>query len=141
VFLEATRADLGRVDVELSSFRVRVRTRRGIDLTAPPFAAFVDRISSPSRYEDSQALGNAMREAGVEAFRYHSARDPEGGDNLALFTPRAFAEKRPEAPETWICSATRERVEFQKKDFFDRTSRVFERGAFLVDGELPQPAP
>jgi hypothetical protein len=141
VFLEGPRTDLGRLDVELSAFRVRVRTPRGVDLTAPPFAAHADRISSPTRYDWSQALGAAMRAAGVEAFRYRSARDPGGGTSVALFSPRAFAAKRPETPQTWMCSATRERVEFQRKDFFEREVLAFERGTFLVAGNLPQPAP
>lgn len=141
VFLEGTAADLGRLDVEVSLFRVPVRTRRGVDLTRSPFDAFAESISSPSRYEESQALGAAMREAGVEAFRYRSARDPLGGANVALFTPRAFAARRPETPETWVGSATRALVEFQRKDFFDRTVVAFERGIFLVGGRLPAPAP
>lgn len=141
VFLEGTRAALGRLDVEISAFRVPVRTRRGLDLERAPFAAFGDRISSPTSYDDSQALGRAMRAAGVEAFRYHSARDPRGGTNVALFTPRAFAAKRPETPETWICSASREAVEFVRKDFFEKGTFRFERATFEVDGRLPQPAP
>jgi RES domain len=141
VFLEGTRAELGRLDVELSAFRVRVRTPRGVDLTAPPFATHADRVSSPSRYEESQALGAAMRAAGVEAFRYRSARDPDCGDNVALFSPRAFAAKRPELLGSWMCGATRERVEFQRKDYFDRSAFAFERATLLVDGRLPQPAP
>jgi hypothetical protein len=141
VFLEGTRADLGRLDVELTAFRARVRTPRGIDLTEPPFVAHTESVSSPSRYEESQALGTAMREAGVEAFRYRSARDPEGGDNVALFSPRAFAAKRPESLEAWICAATRERVEFQRKDYFERSTFAFDRKRFLVRGRLPQPAP
>ena len=86
-------------------------------------------------------MGREMREDGVEAFRYPSARDVRGGKNVALFTPAAFAVKRPEPPETWVCVATRAGVEFRKRDVFE--SRVFEfpREDFLVGGELPAPAP
>lgn len=141
VFLEGTGADLGRLEVDLSSFRVPVRTRRGIDLTRAPFASWEEAISSPVRYDESQPLGRAMRDAGVEAFRYRSARDPVGGINVALFTPRAFAAKRPDAIETWRCVAGRERVEFQRRDFFDRSVFGFPRSVFLVNGRLPEPAP
>jgi len=141
VFLEGTAADLGRLDVEVSAFRVAVRTARGIDLTQPPFDEFEARISSPLRYDESQALGAALREAGVEAIRYRSARARDGGANVALFTPRAFAAKRPEAFETWTCCATKERIEFQRKDFFERAVVSFERAQFLVGGTLPAPAP
>jgi hypothetical protein len=141
LFLQGTATDLGRLEVDVSVFRVPVRTRRGVDLTRVPFGSHVTRISSPVRYDKSQALGAAMREAGVEAFRFRSARDPGGGVNLALFTPRAFAAKRPEQPETWTCVAARSGVEFLKKDFFERATVHFERAIFLVDGDLPAPAP
>lgn len=141
LFLEGTAADLGRLEVEVSAFRVPVRARRGIDLTKPPFDADRDRISSPVRYDESQALGAVMRESGVEAFRYRSARDPEDGVNVALFTPRAFAANRPETPETWACTASRDLVEFRRKDFFVRAAVSFAREVFLVGGELPAPAP
>lgn len=141
LFLEGTTADLGRLEVEVSVFRVAVRTRRGVDLTKPPFDSWKEQISSPVRYDESQALGAAMREAGVEAFRFRSARDPDGGINVALFSPKAFVAKRPETLETWTCVADRRRVEFQKKDFFEQAARSFERALFLVEGVLPAPAP
>lgn len=141
VFLEGTCASLGDLVVDLSAFRSHVRTRRGVDLTRPPFDAYLERISSPVAYEESQALGSAMREAGVAAFRYRSARDPEGGVSVGLFTPRAFAARSPDTPITWLCLANRERIEFLRKDALARTSFVFERPSFLVGGRLPQPAP
>lgn len=140
-FLEGTTADLGRLEVDLSLFRVPIRTRHGIDLTRPPFRDFEDRVSSPTVYEDSQTLGTEMREAGVEAFRYRSARDPEGGRNLALFTPRAFAVRRPTAPQTWHCAATRERVDFARKDALERAGFSFRREQLEVKGRIPSPAP
>ena len=141
LFLEGTAAALGRLEVDLSLFSVPLRTRRGIDLTRAPFDRFRERISSPSSYEESQALGREMREAGVEAFRYRSARDGEGGVNLALFTPRAFAARRPGTPRTWHCSATRERVDLVRKDALERQHVGFERKQFLVKKKLPLPAP
>lgn len=141
VFLEGTAADLGNVGVELSAFRARARSRRGVDLTQPPFDAFAARISSPTRYDESQSLGAAMRAAGVEIFRYLSARDPDGGTNIALFTPRAFEGVLPETLENWLCTANRMGVELQRKDLFRKQSFRFDREVFLVDGRLPQPAP
>jgi hypothetical protein len=141
LFLAGSTADLGTLGVELSAFRVPLRTSTGIDLTAEPFDAQRARISSPVRYDEPQALGAAMREAGVEAFRYRSARDPRGGVNVALFTPRPFTVNAPTGLETWTCHAAHAGVEFQRKDFFDRATLRFEREAFLVDGALPAPAP
>jgi hypothetical protein len=140
LFLEGTRADLGLLEVQLTAFTARIRAERGIDLTVPPFDRYREAISSPSRYESSQALGKAMRSAGVEAFRYFSARDPRGGVGLAVMSPSAFARPRPSRLETWHCTATRERVEMRKADFFERAGWSFRRVEFLVRGRLPAPA-
>lgn len=141
LFLEGTSADLGRLEVDLSLFRVSIRTRRGIDLTRAPFRAHESKISSPSSYAESQRLGLEMRKAGVEAFRYRSARDAEGGVNLALFTPSAFATRRPSAPHTWHATATKERVDFVRKDGLERSTFAFARREFEVRGSLPRPRP
>jgi hypothetical protein len=141
LFLAGTAADLERLDVDLSAFRVPIRARRGVDLTRPPFDALTKHISSPTRYAESQRLGADMRAAGVEAIRYRSARDREGGYNLALFTPRAFGAKRPSTPQTWHCGATRERVELVRKDVLERSRHEFRRKEFEVRGALPSPAP
>ena len=45
LFLEGTEAELGALLTPLTSFTVRMRTARGIDLTAPPFDAHTPRIS------------------------------------------------------------------------------------------------
>ena len=82
-----------------------------------------------------------MRESGVEAFRYPSARDRGGGANIALFSPRAFGAAVPETPEAWTGVADRSGVEFSKRDFFTRRSLRFPREEFLVSGALPDPAP
>lgn len=138
-FLEGSAAELGRVSVELTAFRARARTRRGIDLTRPPFDAETGSISSPSRYDESRRLGAAMREAGVEVFRYRSARDPEGGANIALFTPRPFTSPAPDSLENWLCTADARGVDFQRKDFFHKRRVRFDREVFLVAGSLPTP--
>ena len=68
VFLEGTVAELGSVSTDVTVFRAQVRARRAIDLTREPFAAYEASISSKTSYEASQALGGAMRGAGVQAF-------------------------------------------------------------------------
>ena len=139
VFLEGTTATLGPLEVDLSAFRASYRTERGLDLTRPPFSEHRAVISSPVSYGESQALGAEMRAAEVEAFRYHSARDA-GGVNVGLFSPSAFASRRPSTPETWHCLAHREYVELTKKDVFRRLSLRFDREQFEVGGKLPAPA-
>ncbi len=41
------------------------------------------------------------REAGIEAIRYRSVRDPQGRANLALLTCRAFASRAPLKRQSW----------------------------------------
>jgi len=140
LFLEGTHADLGVVTTQLTAFTVQARTRRGVDLTVAPFDKHRRSIASPSKYDDTQALGAAMRDAGVELFRYPSARDPEGGANVAAFTWTVFGKARPRELETWHCTATKERVELVKRDYFGRESFAFGRAVFLLGGILPAPA-
>lgn len=141
LFLEGTTADLGAVSLELNAFRVQVATAAGIDLTGAPFARFNKALASPSSYRATQALGTAMRAAGVDAFRCPSARDPEQGGNWGLFTPQAFRSRRPTQLTTWHSVAERSGVEFTRKDYFKDQLYRFPRGAFLVRGRLPAPAP
>jgi len=140
LFLEGTEADLGPLAADLTAFHVPVRTRRGVDLTAAPFARFRPAVASQTSYAATQPLGTAMREAGVEMFRYRSARDPEGGVAAGLFSPDAFASRRPRALHTWRSTATPEVVEFSRRDYFERSAFRFARTEFLVDGMLPHPA-
>lgn len=141
LFLEGTRADLGMVVTQLTVFRVHARSPRGIDLTAKPFDRFHGAITSPARYTETQALGAAMRAAGVELFRYPSARDPAHGTGVGVFTPTAFGRAVPRELQTWHCTATRQLVDFAKRDYFGRGVYAYARELFLVDGALPAPAP
>jgi hypothetical protein len=140
LFLEGTAADLSPLMVELSAFRVGFKTDRGVDLTRGPFAEHQGRISSPVAYEAAQRLGRDMRADGVEAARFRSARDREGGANLAFFSSRPFGSRKPSVPETWHCVATPREVEFVKKDVFRRAAFLFPRADFEVEGRLPPPA-
>ena len=140
LFLEGSRAELGEVTTALSAFTVRVRSTRAIDLVDPPFAAHRKAIASPVSYAATQALGAAMRGAGVELFRYPSARDAEGGVNFGAMSPSVFGNGKPHGFETWHCTADRDRVELVKGDFFRRETFAFPRAQFLVKGTLPAPA-
>ncbi|HET6611357.1 MAG TPA: RES family NAD+ phosphorylase [Kofleriaceae bacterium] len=142
VFLDGTAADLAPLSVELSTFRVHVRSAVAIDCCAPPFSAYAGEISSPTSYAASQALGRAMRADAVDLFRYTSARCPDGGANIGLFSPAAFAEPRPYGLKTWLCVADRSVVEVSRKDYLAGPERYrFARAVMEVDGILPAPAP
>ena len=140
LFLEGTTTDLGVVTTQLTAFTAHTRTQRGVDLVSPPFDVHRRSIASRTSYAATQALGVAMRDAGVELIRYPSARDVEGGVNVAAFTVAVFGSAEPRGFETWHCLATRERVELSKRDYFRRDAFTFERASFLVSGRLPSPA-
>jgi hypothetical protein len=140
LFLEGSSASLGTVTTPLTAFTARVRTARGIDLVAPPFDAYRRAIASPTSYSSSQALGLAMRSARVEAFRYPSARDREGGINVGVFSPSVFGNSKPASLQTWHCSASRSGIDITQADYFKRATFAFDREQFLVNGLLPTPA-
>ena len=140
VFLEGTTADLGQVSVELTAFRVHARTTRGVDLVVEPFAAHRRLIASPSHYYATQALGAAMRADGLELCRYPSARDPQGGVNVAVFSPTVFGRSAPQGFQSWRCAASRHTVEITRRDLAAKDALVFERHLFLVNHRLPTPA-
>ena len=140
LFLAGSSADLDMVITQLTAFSVRMRSARAIDLGGPPFDVHRRAIASPTRYAATQALGASMREAGVELFRYPSARDAAGGVNVGVFSPAVFGVAKPERFETWHCTATSDRVELAKSDWFARETLAFPRDAFMVGGVLPAPA-
>lgn len=140
LFLEGSGADLGTVTTALTAFTATMRALRGVDLTKAPFDRYRARIASPTRYDATQSLGADMRAAGVEALRYPSARDADGGINVAAFVPSVFGKGKPKLLETWHCAASRERVDLTQGDYFKRRRFMFLRAQFLVKGALPSPA-
>ena len=140
LFLEGTSADLGTVPTPLTAFRATLRTERGVALETAPFDAHRDSIASPVSYAETQALGEVMREVGVEAFSYPSARDVAGGVNVGAFEPSVFGRTKPRSLESWHCAASRARVDVTRSDYFRREAFGFVREEFLVEGSLPAPA-
>ena len=140
LFLDGTTVDLEPLTTQLTAFTVAARSTRAVDLVSAPFDRHRRTIASPTKYAGSQALGMALRSAGVELFRYPSARDPAGGVNVAAFTPVVFGKAKPRDLETWHCIATRREIELVKRDYFGREQHAFARENFLVEGALPAPA-
>ena len=139
LFLEGTSAVIEPVTTALTAFKANIRTMRGVDLVIAPFDKYRSKIASPTSYETTQKLGAEMRAAQVEAFRYPSARDPNGV-NIGAFVASVFGKSKPKSLETWYCTATRTRVDLAQGDYFDRKRFEFERALFLVGGALPSPA-
>jgi hypothetical protein len=134
LFLEGTKAHLEPIETDLSAFKIGYRTRRGMDLTGRTA------VSAPDHYDAGQKLGAQMRASGVEAFRYRSARDAEGGTNVGLLTPGAFTAKRPGAMQVWRAIASRAAVEMRRHDLLHPQTFVYPREQFVVRGKLPAPA-
>jgi hypothetical protein len=141
-FLSASEASYGVVVTQLTAFSVQIKTEHAIKLIEEPFAKFTDTISSPINYSASQKLGMAMREDGVKAFNYMSARYSGSGINIGLFTPSAFANKQPERNsfQSWQCVADHRVVEFLRTSAIEIDASNFSIDMFLINGELPFPA-
>ena len=129
----------GRILSEHSSFEARYQVQRGVRLQLPPFDGHRALLTHCSDYRATHSLGSAMREAGVEAFEYPSARCPQGGNNVALYAPTAFSEKRPRNLQPWLCETTAGYVAFKNAQT-PEPPRLFALELYLEDGVLPQPA-
>lgn len=86
---------------EHTSFSVKVSTERALDLTAEPFAASSELWTDPEDYTACQDLAGTAREAGTQAIRTISVRDPEQGCNVVVLDPAALAERAPRRGKTW----------------------------------------
>ena len=140
VFLEGTSGDLEPITADFTLFRIRLEASKGLDLAGDRFAAFRELLASPTDYAFSQHVGHALREDGIEAIYYPSARDPFGRRAAAIFSPLAFGSRKPSGFERWHSFATRAGVEWRKMDFLEEERLRFPRITFEVDGRLPAPA-
>jgi hypothetical protein len=128
-----------RMTTEHASFQARVDAANGVALEGEPFIPHAVRISDPTRYEASQSLGRAMRDAGVEAFTYLSARHADG-INAGVFELPAIKSRKPEHMRHWLCTTMAETVSFIRLHGRDEAPYTFQRAQFLVNDVLPRPA-
>ena len=126
------------LDTRHTLFSVAIATSRGLKLQQAPFAEYSAALRDRSHYGATQALGSAMRDAGIDAFEYRSARDPQQGLNVALFTPAALGTPKPDILDEWLCQTRADRVTYYSRP--GGGVRDFPLESFLVDGELPLPA-
>lgn len=126
------------IDSAHTLLSVRYRTDNGIQLQAAPFVLHETILSHPSDYTATQLLGSAMRQAGVMAFEYTSARDKHKGHCVGLFAPSALSQKKPSSLQSWLCETRAEQVIF--KPLSENTIYRFPGEQFMVDGRLPHPA-
>ena len=127
------------LDTRHTLFSVAISTRRGLQLQHAPFEAHAAALLDRRYYDATQALGSAMRDAGIAAFEYRSARDPLQGLNVALFSPDALAAAKPDILDEWLCQTSAGRVSYYSRPGGGICE--FSIDTFLVDGQLPLPAP
>lgn len=128
-----------RLDTAHSSFVVQIKTAHGIHLEQPPFDQFRDRLSHPADYRATQQLGEKMRNSGIEAFSYPSARDPRTGINIAVLQLTAITSRKPLRKEQWLCTTRDEKVSFVKMHCRNE-GYSFSVDQFYHHQQLPQPA-
>ncbi|MFN2328930.1 MAG: RES family NAD+ phosphorylase [Chromatocurvus sp.] len=119
-------------------FTVRYRCRHGVRLQGAPFTEAQTVISGPETYAETQALGSAMRAAGIDGFEYASARDTRGGLCAGMFSPLALASRQPESSSEWFGELRATAVAFRQQR--GREVHRFAVDDFLVAGRLPLPA-
>jgi RES domain len=125
------------LDTRHTLFRAGVSTTCGLQLQLAPFDAWQEQLTHPADYSATQALGSELRAAGIEAFEYRSARDPDRGINVALFTPRVFATAKPAVLDEWLCTTGATHVSYYSRH--GGGIREFRRDMFTVNGNLPIP--
>ncbi len=127
----------GRLTTEHTLFAARYDAERGLSLHLPPFDAYADRLTDRRSYRETQQLGGALRAAGIELFVYPSARDPEGGLNIALFNASPFSHPSPVWKQSWLCDTREGEVTFYNHA---QGTRSYPLALFLLEGRLPSPA-
>jgi hypothetical protein len=119
------------MQVAYTHFVAKVQSTKMIALTNKPFCAQRDKISDPASYAYSQQLGDAMRRAGTEMFRYFSARTTEG-INVGLFSTEAFRNNKPDKEKHWDVYISCGTIEFRRADLTSNQELyVFKREDFL----------
>ena len=116
--------------VEHTAFSVRVKGGAA-DLTRPPFDAERARWEHLTDYADCQELADQARSDGVAMLIYRSVRDPLGGENVALLTPKAFAETVYRRQETWRLFVRPHSVQAIRE--FPPAALEFSRADFAAD--------
>jgi hypothetical protein len=86
---------------EYTDFSAALRTRRMLDLTAPPLDRDAAHWRRLTDYGPCRAFADVPRKAEAELIRYGSVRDPAGGANVAVLSCVAFAHVEPLENQTW----------------------------------------
>jgi hypothetical protein len=124
------------VHTQHTIFSFDYATDLGIQLQHSPFVSYEYELRNPKQYEVTQELGSAMRNAGIKAFEYSSARDPDKGVSVALFDATPLVDDKPYNKRLCLCQTGADEVIFN----LERNIFRFGLDQFLIDGELPRPS-
>lgn len=106
----------GRYITEHTLFAVRYATEKGMSLQKPPCQKHQKKLTHPTDYRVTQQLGTAMREAGIQAFEYISARAAGNALNVGVFTIDAIRQYKPKWTRNLICDTQALRIGFRFKE-------------------------
>ncbi len=117
-------------------FHVQVSTARGLKLQEQGNRGLQDKLRDPLDSHFCQGIGGQMREAGIKAFEYHSARSIKdviqvGAISCCVFTSTPFDQVEV------VVEANGNEVAIRCLD--DNTVHHFQKQQFEVNGVLPQP--
>ena len=115
-----------------TGFYVNTHSEKGLTLNNKPFLKM--QLDAADSYQKSQPFGSLMRKAGVELFKFKSARKADGY-NGGCFEHKVIKSKNPCAAEHWQCLMLENRIVFQKtltKDSFE-----FLKSAFFIRRKFP----
>ncbi len=130
---------LGPLDTirdQRTAFSVRLASNHALDIeTLKTFTEF-EKLKDPASWHYSQSVGTKLREAGTEFFWYPSARI-EGGKNLAVFSPQAFATPEPAQQLHWNVQLSKDSCWFGSQGY---ASYEYHRVQFEQEGAIPHPS-
>ncbi|MBT8099023.1 MAG: RES family NAD+ phosphorylase [Gammaproteobacteria bacterium] len=137
LFLEGMQAPFAdRVISQFTVFEASYQTDFGMDLSKPPFLKHAAVLRHKADYLPCQLLGTELRERGIEAIVYLSARAAGDELNVALLSPLALRSRKHRNPRHGLCEIRPDAVSFRLGDEL----HVLKREAFLFEGRLPVPA-
>lgn len=130
-FLDDTDAHVGHVQVELTLFSARIKSKKVADLSRKLFRRFYSQILNKNNLKHAQSLGAALRSNGTEVIKYPSVRDPNSGINVGLFTSKPFIDRLPLQTETWtlLISKLGTEASFRRLDPIAPQTFTFTRSA------------
>ena len=100
-FATSPDALLPATTTEYFMFGIGVAAVRALDLTRPPFVKRRANWTNRSSYDSCQQFAVNARKISTQLIRYESARDDQGGINVALLDPSCFTAPVPKSEGTW----------------------------------------